>query len=603
MKFAVLSLDVEDWYHLDYFRDSACDRNWSLLDGLDNYNEILENHKVPSSYFVLGELAKKLRAPLRAAAAAGNDVGSHGWNHEHPLRLTADQFATDLHRAKGELEDSLGRPVSGYRAPCFGLDRPRLEQVRSARFDYDSSRIQFKDHALYGSLDLTGYDQISPNIFRQDDFFEFQVSTLKMAGRNIPVSGGGYLRIIPWMIMKKWIDAYLDTNELYVLYIHPFELSRRSNPPLPAGTRFKTRLRFEYGRFGVGRRLSTLIDLLKRNGFEFTTFARLREKLLKESPGAAPSTRTPVVELRSPAEPARSAPAAGARRILITGGSGFIGQRLVQALTERGDEVWRLDRLSNGEPRTLKADLLDAAQTRKALADQPPFHAVIHLAALTHGRKPPRGETLFSANVGMTRNLVDAIADPATHFLYFSSVAVYGEAGRRWPIGLDADLRPSTEYGRSKRECESLLIKSPLKNIDILRLTPVFDEQHLRDVRKRVFVPGLQLKVQFSPEPRHSLAHVQNVVQEVMKVLDRGPQGWCLHQIADPKAYGQGDLARQFEGPSITIQEPLLRPVYWCSFMLPGSRGYALRCLYSKLIHSNTYLPGSMMRLTTSPPP
>ena len=50
MKKAVLSLDVEDWYHLDYFDRYECDANNSLLDGLDVYVELLESLSLPSIF-------------------------------------------------------------------------------------------------------------------------------------------------------------------------------------------------------------------------------------------------------------------------------------------------------------------------------------------------------------------------------------------------------------------------------------------------------------------------------------------------------------------------------------------------------------------------
>ena len=57
MKKAVLTLDVEDWYHLDYFDRHQCDTKNSLLDGLDVYVELLDSLSLPS--FVLGEIAEK----------------------------------------------------------------------------------------------------------------------------------------------------------------------------------------------------------------------------------------------------------------------------------------------------------------------------------------------------------------------------------------------------------------------------------------------------------------------------------------------------------------------------------------------------------------
>ena len=283
MKAAVLSMDVEEWYHLDYFRGLECDRGRSLLDGITVYREILARHDIRSSFFVLGELVEQLRGLLADLAAEGHDLGIHGWEHTRPLTMKPAEFSEDLHRSKSTLEDAIGMPAIGYRAPCFSLDRPRLDLVQAAGFDYDSSRILFGDHPLYGTLDLRDYSEVSANIFRKHTFFEFQVSTLPLWGKDIPVSGGGYIRLFPWLLMRRLIRRYLRAGELYVLYIHPFELSPQASPPLPPGIRWPTRIRFRAGRSSVPRKLSMLIRLLQDNGYRFTTFAALREELLRQT--------------------------------------------------------------------------------------------------------------------------------------------------------------------------------------------------------------------------------------------------------------------------------------------------------------------------------
>lgn len=282
MKVAVLSMDIEDWYHLEYFDHSACDRSQSLLDGIHVYRDFLARYGIHSSFFVLGELINPLKNVLFELAMDGHDVGVHGWDHTLPMKMTIDEFSRDLRRSKKELENIIQTLVQGYRAPCFSLNRDRLDQVHAVGFEYDSSRILFSMHPLYGSLDLDGYLKLSPNIYRNDTFFEFQVSSHPFVGRNFPVSGGGYIRIFPWILMRRLINSYLQQNELYVLYIHPFELSPQSSPNLPTGTRWSTRIRFKLGRSSVIGKLSALIDLLMANEFRFITFSMLRKELLAQ---------------------------------------------------------------------------------------------------------------------------------------------------------------------------------------------------------------------------------------------------------------------------------------------------------------------------------
>jgi polysaccharide deacetylase family protein (PEP-CTERM system associated) len=277
----VLSMDIEDWYHLEYFDNMQCDKNYSFLDGINTYCEILQKYKVPSSFFIVGEIAESLSSTLREIVKEKHEISSHGMNHIRPITISLSEFYKELDRSKKTLEDLLGTQIDGYRAPCFSMDRQRLDLVQKAGFSYDSSRIDFGAHPLYETIDMDGYELVIPNIFRDNNFFEFQANTYSVYGKNMPISGGGYLRLLPWGVSKKLIKSYLNQSKYYMLYIHPFELSPKPNPPFPSTSKWYNRLRFGMGRSTVAEKLSRLIDLLKESGYSFTTFSSLRKELLK----------------------------------------------------------------------------------------------------------------------------------------------------------------------------------------------------------------------------------------------------------------------------------------------------------------------------------
>ena len=282
MKFAVFSMDVEDWYHLNYFDSKQCNKKYSMLDGIDKYLEILSLHNIASNFFVVSEIAESINSTLREIAQEKHEIGSHGFNHVRPITISISEFNNDLDRSKKSLEDIIGNSVEGYRAPCFSINRQRLDLVQEAGFSYDSSRIDFGAHPLYETIKMDGYELVMPNIFRYNDFFEFQVTTNSVFGKNMPISGGGYLRLLPWYISHRLIRHYLNKGELYILYIHPFELSSKPNPPFPLTTKWYNQLRFGMGRSTVPEKLSRLIDLLKESGYRFATFSLLRKELIRQ---------------------------------------------------------------------------------------------------------------------------------------------------------------------------------------------------------------------------------------------------------------------------------------------------------------------------------
>ena len=109
---------------------------------------------------------------------------------------------------------------------------------------------------------------------------EFEATTFPIMGKKIPISGGGYLRLFPWIVMKTLITRYLRQNDLYVFYIHPFELSKLDIPQLPSSTSIITKFRFAHGRNSVIDKITRLVDLLQTNGYTFTTFSEIHKEIV-----------------------------------------------------------------------------------------------------------------------------------------------------------------------------------------------------------------------------------------------------------------------------------------------------------------------------------
>lgn len=280
MKKVILSMDVEDWYHLDYFNRNDCNTNESLIDGLDIYVDLLDRLSLPSSFFVLGEIAEKKIEYFKDLAELGHDIGSHGWNHERPLAMPVEVFRDDINRSLNVMKKINNENGTGYRAPCFSLDRERLEIIRDSGFIYDSSLINFDNHPLYGSIDMSGFKCDHKYIYQLENFIEFEVTTTNFLNKRVPISGGGYLRLFPWIIMKNLISKHLHQNEIFILYIHPFELSNMPLPKMPSSTSSLTKFRFSHGRGRVVDKIKRVIDMLDSYGYEFTTFKNIRNEII-----------------------------------------------------------------------------------------------------------------------------------------------------------------------------------------------------------------------------------------------------------------------------------------------------------------------------------
>ena len=152
------------------------------------------------------------------------------------------------------------------------------------------------------------------------------------------------------------------------------------------------------------------------------------------------------------------------RRVLVTGGAGYIGSVVVDQLVAAGAEVVVLDDLSRGHRVTIPARVGfveggtgDAAALQRAFAAGP-FDAVVHLAAFALVAESVANPALYFANnVTAARALVDAtVAAHVPRFIFSSSCAVYGHPAAM-PIREETPLAPINPYGETKRDLENLL--------------------------------------------------------------------------------------------------------------------------------------------------
>ena len=277
-KYAIITMDVEDWYHT-YFPEMDVDRSYSLLDGLDVAVDYLDSKNIKGSFFVVGEIAEQLKDTLIRMDRNGHDIACHSWVHFRPVTMSGDEFRLQLTHAKEKLEEILGHPIFGYRAPSFGIDNERLDIVREL-FEFDSSYCKPQKSSKYGRLDLSAYKEIMPCVYKNDGFTEFEVSTQKFGNMNM-LLGGGYIRMLPWAFMKRLTAKYLESGQPYVMYIHPIDLSPKPMPKVP-GVKFDRYLRTHIGRGDMVRRFKAVIKMLEDAGYEFVTFEQLRHMDLEQ---------------------------------------------------------------------------------------------------------------------------------------------------------------------------------------------------------------------------------------------------------------------------------------------------------------------------------
>jgi polysaccharide deacetylase family protein (PEP-CTERM system associated) len=224
-----LSIDVEDWFHTDCLKGVIARDAWERCELRVERNtmrmmEILEARKARATFFVLGWVAERCPDLVRRIAAAGHEVASHGYGHEHVYSLQPSEFRSDVLRSKGYLEDLTGTAVRGYRAPCFSITEWAIPILQDAGFDYDSSVVPTVAHDRYGRLN--GMHAGKPIVSLREGFYEAGISCIRvgMGKRGIPWGGGGYFRLVPYALWIAGVRAILRSGTPYIFYIHPWEI-------------------------------------------------------------------------------------------------------------------------------------------------------------------------------------------------------------------------------------------------------------------------------------------------------------------------------------------------------------------------------------------
>ncbi|WP_297498804.1 NAD-dependent epimerase/dehydratase family protein [Thermococcus sp.] len=225
-------------------------------------------------------------------------------------------------------------------------------------------------------------------------------------------------------------------------------------------------------------------------------------------------------------------------KVLVTGGAGFIGSHLVDALMETGEEVRVLDDLSAGTLDNIKrwlgherfefirGDMRDFGTVKKAIKG---VDTVFHLAAnpeVRIGSQSP--ELLYETNVLITYNLINAIRDSKVKFLVFtSSSTVYGDAEVIPTPENYGPLEPISVYGGAKLAAEAL-ISGYAHTFDfkalIFRLANIIGERSnhgvIYDFINKLRRTPEELEILGDGTQRKSYLHVSDTVEGMLHIFD-----------------------------------------------------------------------------------
>jgi polysaccharide deacetylase family protein (PEP-CTERM system associated) len=279
----VLTVDVEDYFQVEAFAGCVSRESWDcwpcrVVENTMRVLDLFDQQQAKGTFFFVGWVAERFPQLVRQALARGHEIACHSYWHRTIYSLTPHEFREDTRRAKQVIEDAAGVQIVGYRAPSWSITRESvwaLDILAEEGFLYDSSIYPIR-HDIYG-LPGAGrfpYSHICGNGLK---IREYPPATVRFMGTNLPVAGGGYLRILPLPWAERAFRIF-ETNyhQRVVVYLHPWELDPQQ-PRIPG--RLRSRFRHYTNLGGMSARVATLLRNHK--------FQRFCDVLAEEQAGLA----------------------------------------------------------------------------------------------------------------------------------------------------------------------------------------------------------------------------------------------------------------------------------------------------------------------------
>lgn len=240
----ILTFDIEEWFHLLDCDATRTENEWKryevrIYENVERVFRILEDTNTKATFFIIGWIAKTYPDLVRRISEK-YQIGCHTMNHQLVWQQTPQAFKADVEEGVKMLEDITGKKVECFRAPGFSIRESEawaFEILAEAGIQYDCSVFP----AAHAHGGMPSYPKAAPGIIEYHgiQMKEFPVGFKTIAGRHIMFSGGGYFRLFPYPLIKKWTR---ESGDYLLSYIHPRDLDAGQPiiKALPISRKFKS---------------------------------------------------------------------------------------------------------------------------------------------------------------------------------------------------------------------------------------------------------------------------------------------------------------------------------------------------------------------------
>lgn len=255
----ILTVDLEDWFHLLDYDGSASLDEWSRFPSRIRRNtefllELFRDAGVRATFFSLGWIARTYPDLIRDILKEGHEIGSHSDIHTLVHQMDPITFRSDLRTSIRSIEDAGGQPVHYYRAPGFSITPQCLwafEILVEEGITCDSSLFP-SSHAHGGMQTVRAC--IPMRLETPSGYLsELPITVKRLLGLPFAVAGGGYFRLLPSALIQHWVHDF----SFLMTYFHPRDFD--AGQPILPGLSISRRFRAYVGLRGAKSKLKKIL--------------------------------------------------------------------------------------------------------------------------------------------------------------------------------------------------------------------------------------------------------------------------------------------------------------------------------------------------------
>jgi len=260
----ILTFDIEEWFHIIDVPSAKDENQWDKFEvrihkNVDRILDLLKKKNQKATFFCLGWVGKKHPEIIKKIDKNGHEIASHSNLHKPVYRMNKKEFKKDTEISIKLLEDITGKKIRIYRAPSFSFKEENkwaFEILIELGITIDASVFPAKrSHGGFENFGEANPCRIDINGHR---IKEFPINVISILGKNIIFSGGGYFRLLPYPLIK----IFMQKSNYVMTYFHPRDFD--PNQPILDGC---SRIRKFKSYYGLDKSFQKLEKLL--NDFEF----------------------------------------------------------------------------------------------------------------------------------------------------------------------------------------------------------------------------------------------------------------------------------------------------------------------------------------------